>query len=61
MLYLADFGDGTFETVVAIGVLRHTGDFWQAMREVARVTQRSGTIVGMVYPTPSLRNYILSP
>ena len=58
---MAEFGNGTFETVVAIGVLHHTVDFWRAMRKVARVTQPSGTIVGMVYPAPSLCNWILSP
>ena len=60
-LDMSEFGDGTFDTVVAIGALHHTGDFRRAIREVARVTKSGGTIVGMVYSAFSLRNWILSP
>lgn len=60
-LDMSQFADGAFNAVVAIGALHHTGDFRRAIREVARITSRGGTIVGMVYSAFSLRNWLLSP
>lgn len=60
-LDMSKFADGTFSAVVAIGALHHTGNFRQAIREVARVTSSGGKIVGMVYSVFSLRNWIHDP
>lgn len=60
-LDMSQFADGNFRAVVAIGALHHTGNFRQAIREVARVTSSGGKIVGMVYSVFSLRNWIHSP
>lgn len=63
---LADLGDAlnlnhllenSFDVVVSIGSLHHTGDFRQAISEVVRVTRPGGLILGMVYSGFSLRNW----
>jgi ubiquinone/menaquinone biosynthesis C-methylase UbiE len=43
------FADETFDAVVAIGCLHHTGDFPQAVREVHRVLRPGGRALVMVY------------
>ena len=57
----APFEDNTFDAVVAIGSLHHTGDFDQAIREMVRVTVPGGIICGMVYSVFSARNFIRRP
>ena len=55
------FQDSTFEAVVAIGSLHHTGDFDQAISEMSRIVEPGGVVCGMVYSLFSLRNFILQP
>ena len=55
------FSDGSFDAVVAIGSLHHTGDFDRAISEMARIVKPGGVVCGMVYSLFSLRNLILQP
>ena len=55
------FSDGSFDAVVAIGSLHHTGDFDRAISEMARIVEPGGVVCGMVYSLFSLRNFILQP
>ena len=55
------FQDSTFDAVVAVGSLHHTGDFNQAISEMVRVVKPGGVVCGMVYSLFSLRNFILQP
>jgi ubiquinone/menaquinone biosynthesis C-methylase UbiE len=57
----APFPDRSFDAVVAIGSLHHTGDFDQAISEMSRIVQPGGVVCGMVYSLFSLRNFILQP
>lgn len=57
----APFESDTFDAVIAIGSLHHTGDFDQAMAEMVRITKDGGVIGGMVYSIFSARNFILQP
>ena len=58
---LKDFADGTFDVVVAIGSLHHTGDFDRAIAEAVRVCRPNGVIIGMVYSLFSGRNWLFRP
>lgn len=60
-LDMPQFRDSTFNAVIAIGSLHHTGNFRLSMQEVARVTAPGGTIIGMVYSAFSLRNWKRRP
>jgi SAM-dependent methyltransferase len=55
------FADGTFDDVVTIGCLHHTGDLARAITEVARVTRPGGSAVIMVYSAVSYRQWMRSP
>lgn len=55
------FDSQTFEAVVSIGTLHHTGDFEQSLSELARITKPGGVIVGMVYSLLSGRNFLIQP
>lgn len=55
------FHSQTFEAVVSIGTLHHTGDFEQSLSELARITKPGGVIVGMVYSLLSGRNFLIQP
>lgn len=55
------FDSQTFEAVVSIGTLHHTGDFEQSLSELARITKPGGVIVGMVYSLLSWRNFLIQP
>jgi SAM-dependent methyltransferase len=47
--------DGSFEVVVSIGCLHHTGDLARSIEEVARVLRKGGQAMVMVYNRHSLR------
>ena len=57
----APFDDNSFDAVVAIGSLHHTGDFDTAIAEMCRVVKPGGVVCGMVYSLFSARNFILQP
>ncbi|CAB4641957.1 unannotated protein [freshwater metagenome] len=57
----APFSDSTFDAVVAIGSLHHTGNFDRAISEMVRVTKSGGVVCGMVYSLFSLRNIRSQP
>jgi SAM-dependent methyltransferase len=61
VLSMTMFSEDTFDSVVAIGSLHHTGDFDRAIAEVARVAKPGATVIGMVYSLFSLRNWIKRP
>jgi SAM-dependent methyltransferase len=61
VLSMTMFPDDTFDSVVAIGSLHHTGDFDRAIAEVVRVAKPGATVVGMVYSLFSLRNWMKRP
>lgn len=61
VLSMTMFPDDTFDSVVAIGSLHHTGDFNRAIAEVVRVAKPGATVVGMVYSLFSLRNWVKRP
>jgi ubiquinone/menaquinone biosynthesis C-methylase UbiE len=51
--------DETFDTVVSIGCLHHTGDLPQAVREVHRVLVPGGTAFVMLYNAHSFRQLVV--
>jgi len=53
----APFGDGTFDWVVAIGCLHHTGNLANAIGEVHRVLKKGGQAMIMVYSATSYRQF----
>lgn len=53
--------DATFDTVVSIGCLHHTGDLPQAVSEVHRVLAPGGTAFVMLYNAHSFRQLIVVP
>jgi ubiquinone/menaquinone biosynthesis C-methylase UbiE len=53
------FADASFDLVYAWGVLHHSPDTAQALREVCRVLRPGGTARIMVYHTHSLVGYML--
>jgi SAM-dependent methyltransferase len=55
------YADRTFDQVVTIGCLHHTGDLARAFREVARVIKPGGTASIMVYSAVSYRQWMRSP
>jgi ubiquinone/menaquinone biosynthesis C-methylase UbiE len=55
------FPDSSYDAVVAIGSLHHTGDFDRAISEMCRVTKSEGVVCGMVYSLFSARNFIFQP
>jgi ubiquinone/menaquinone biosynthesis C-methylase UbiE len=57
----APFLDNSFDAVVAIGSLHHTGNFDRAIEEMCRVTKSDGVVCGMVYSLFSARNFIFRP
>jgi SAM-dependent methyltransferase len=52
------FDDGSFDHVVSIGVLHHTGNFGAALREVHRVLKPGGRATIMVYNAYSYRRWL---
>jgi ubiquinone/menaquinone biosynthesis C-methylase UbiE len=51
--------DATFDHVVSIGCLHHTGDLPRAVREIHRVLRPGGTAMVMLYNRHSLRQLVL--
>jgi SAM-dependent methyltransferase len=51
----APFENASFDHVVAIGCLHHTGDIQRALKEVARVLRPGGSLMMMVYYAYSYR------
>jgi len=54
------FDDNTFDTVVSIGCIHHTGSIPKAIDEITRVLKPGGTMIIMVYARYSL-TYFLYP
>jgi SAM-dependent methyltransferase len=55
------FPDASFDLVVSIGCLHHTGDLFGAIEEVRRVLRPGGDLVLMVYNRRSLRRLLAAP
>jgi SAM-dependent methyltransferase len=55
------FDDASFDHVVSIGCLHHTGDLFGAVAECRRVLRPGGRLVMMVYNRRSARRALLSP
>ncbi len=55
------FAEGSFDRVVSIGCLHHTGDLSRAIAEVRRVLAPGGELLLMVYNRRSARRVLLSP
>lgn len=58
---LTPFDDNSFDAIIAIGSLHHTGDFDAAIAEMCRVVRPGGVVCGMVYSLFSARNFLLRP
>jgi len=56
-----DFPDQSFDTVVSIGCLHHTGDTQRAVSEVFRVLKPGGTAIIMLYNKNSFRRLFVNP
>lgn len=52
------FADGALDHVISLGVLHHTPDCRKGVKEVARVTAPSGTVVLYIYSYWSLLNLV---
>ncbi|MFZ2102303.1 MAG: class I SAM-dependent methyltransferase [Oricola sp.] len=57
----APFADASFDYVVAIGSLHHTGALDRALREVHRLLKAGGGATVMVYHAASYRQWALGP
>lgn len=57
----APFADASFDYVVSIGCLHHTGDLQKALDEVWRVLRPGGEAMVMVYYAYSYRRWIYHP
>jgi SAM-dependent methyltransferase len=55
------FSDNTFDYVISIGCLHHTGDLPKALNECIRVLQPGGTVVLMVCNALSYKRWITRP
>ena len=55
------FPDASFDRVVSIGCLHHTGDLWRAVAETRRVLRPGGELLLMVYNRHSVRHVLLWP
>jgi SAM-dependent methyltransferase len=55
------FDDASFDHVVSIGCLHHTGDLFGAVAECRRVLRPGGRLVVMVYNRRSARRVLLGP
>jgi len=55
------YADETFDRVITIGCLHHTGNLGRAFTEVARVTRPGGAASIMVYSAVSYRQWMGSP
>jgi SAM-dependent methyltransferase len=57
----APFADETFDHVISIGCLHHTGDLPRAISEVHRVLKKGGTAILMLYYAYSPKRWLLWP
>jgi SAM-dependent methyltransferase len=55
------FDDASFDHVVSIGCLHHTGDLFGAVAECRRVLRPNGRLVVMVYNRRAARRVLLGP
>jgi ubiquinone/menaquinone biosynthesis C-methylase UbiE len=55
------FKDNSFDTVISIGCLHHTGDIALALRECRRVLKPNGQLIIMVYYAFSYKRWITAP
>jgi SAM-dependent methyltransferase len=55
------FSEESFDFIVAIGCLHHTGNLENAIRQVHRLLKDGGTAVVMIYSALSYRQWIGSP
>ena len=55
------FPDNSFDFVISIGCLHHSGDLPKAIEECARVLQPGGTMILMVYNALSYKRWITRP
>ncbi|MCF6199881.1 MAG: class I SAM-dependent methyltransferase [Hyphomicrobiaceae bacterium] len=55
------FDEGSFDWVVAIGCLHHTGDLAQAIQSVHALLRPGGQAMIMVYSASSYRQFLTSP
>lgn len=57
----APFANETFDSIVAIGCLHHTGDLKKAIDECFRILRPGGRLVFMVYYSYSYRRWVNDP
>lgn len=57
----APFGDGSFDWVVSIGCLHHTGNLQRALNECWRMLKPGGQAMVMVYSSISYRQWLAKP
>jgi SAM-dependent methyltransferase len=55
-----DFADESFDFIVAIGCLHHTGDLMRSLGECHRILRAGGRLVFMVYYAYSYRRFYLA-
>jgi SAM-dependent methyltransferase len=58
---VAPFADASFDVIVAIGALHHTGNLRQAIASCSRLLAPGGRLVGMVYYAYSYRRFWQEP
>jgi SAM-dependent methyltransferase len=59
-ILVAPFADASFDYVVAIGCLHHTGNMKRAIDECHRLLRRGGRLIFMVYYAYSYRRFVLA-
>ncbi len=52
------FKDNSFDVVISIGVLHHTGNLKKSISEVYRVLKPNGKLIMMIYRKPNILNKI---
>lgn len=57
----APLNNETFDVVIAIGSLHHTGDFQRSINEVSRLLKPGGIFIGMVYNLLNFRIFLRHP
>ena len=53
------FPDNSFDSVVSIGCLHHTGDIQKSLDEIERVLVKGGEVLIMLYNARSYRNFLI--
>jgi SAM-dependent methyltransferase len=56
----APFADDSFDYIVVIGCLHHTGDMARSIAECRRILRPGGTMMAMVYYAYSYRRFVLA-